>query len=151
MSSSTVTVSSGRGNSFSDFENQIHALNHHRIVSSSSENELGATEKDDFIFKMKKCPASKKFKITNSIKEVNNEFSSDSEEETPLKKTYSRLAKDKKRATNNSNLTVKENYSSPKQPEEEDSDDDDGDYNVMDHFRIIHKGAPIVKCNEDDL
>ncbi|CEF59573.1 Hypothetical protein SRAE_X000132000 [Strongyloides ratti] len=144
-------------NPLSDFENQIHSLNEHKYCSSSSENELGGTEKDDFHFKMNRIVSKKRLnKISKiSIKDVNDEcYESTSDDDNDKKivndciPSMRNVGKNRKfRKQNLCENGIK--FTSSK--DNDNVTDTDSDKDPLDILRVLKKGAPLVKCNEEDL
>uniref|UniRef100_A0A0N4ZBQ8 Uncharacterized protein n=1 Tax=Parastrongyloides trichosuri TaxID=131310 RepID=A0A0N4ZBQ8_PARTI len=136
-----------QNNPYLDFENKIHTLNEDRYCSSSSENELGGAEKDDFHFKMNRIVSKKRSsKISkNTIKECNNECydtSSDEEKNEITLRNMVRCSKNNKKQTSSeSGIAISS----------KDDDSSDSDKDPLDILRVLSKGAPLARCDEEDL
>uniref|UniRef100_A0A0N5B4R5 Uncharacterized protein n=1 Tax=Strongyloides papillosus TaxID=174720 RepID=A0A0N5B4R5_STREA len=147
-------------NPLSDFENQIHSLNEHKYCSSSSENELGGTERDDFHYKMNKIVLKKRLsKVSkhSNVKEMmmtDECYGSTSDDDNETKneinnhilpsKNSIRNGKFKKQILCGNGITLSK-------VDNGNATDTDSDKDPLDILRVLKKGAPLVKCNEEDL
>uniref|UniRef100_A0A0K0ESA9 Uncharacterized protein n=1 Tax=Strongyloides stercoralis TaxID=6248 RepID=A0A0K0ESA9_STRER len=149
-------VSKIHSNPLSDFENQIHSLNEHKYCSSSSENELGGTEINDFHFKMNRIISKKRLsKISkNFIKDMNDEcYESTSDDDNNIKvngnvlplKNIGKKGMFKKQNLCENGITLVSTK------DIDNVSDTDSEKDPLNTLNVLKKGAPLVKCNEEDL